>query len=59
MASTLLTLPPEVGLEIVDKLPAKEIQRLRSVCKHLKTLVDMNNTKIAAVCEATQRSRLL
>lgn len=55
---TLLDLPAKVGLEILDKLPAKDVQRLRSVCKNIQEFVDVNKLKIAAVKIEREKKRL-
>lgn len=59
MASNLLKLEVEVKLEIFDKLPVKDVQRLRRVCKGLKEVVDTNRTKIANVKIERERNRIV
>lgn len=58
MAFKILSLPPEVRLNVLDKLPIKEIQLLRHVCKDFKAFVDLNKVKITTPVIARETNRI-
>lgn len=58
MALNLVSLPTEIHLHLLDKLPARDVQKLRGVCKDLRKVVDTNKVKIANVKMEQERKRV-